>query len=296
MNISTPIDTIFPVIISASRATDIPAFHAKWFMQQLRQGFTIWENPYNKKKYTVSFEKTKFIVFWTKNFAPMLPYIKELDDLGLFYYIQYTLNDYETENWEPQVPQLIQRIQTFQALSEKIGKEKILWRFDPLLLTPITPLPILLQKVKNIGDILHPFTEKLIFSFADIAIYRKVQQRFNKHNIPWIEWNTATMQAFAASLAQLNTSWNLQLASCAEEIDLADFNISHNSCIDAQLIERISAKDNTIKEYFKTLQNQNFVKPLKDKGQRKLCRCAPSKDIGKYNTCGHHCIYCYANT
>lgn len=295
MNINSSHHTISPLIISASRATDIPAFHAEWFMQQLRQGFTIWENPYNKKKYTVGFDKTRFIVFWTKNFSPMLPFTMELDNMGLHYYVQFTLNDYETETWEPGLPTIDSRLQTFRQLSEKIGKERVIWRFDPLLLTPATSINTLLQKVKKIGDTIHSFTEKLVFSFADIAIYRKVQHRLKNHNLPWIEWDAESMRTFAEALVQLNTTWKLQLASCAEEIDLSTYKISHNSCIDEQTIVRIAAKDNAIQEYIKNSHAQNNGKTLKDKGQRKLCGCTPSKDIGKYNTCAHHCIYCYAN-
>ena len=95
-----------PVIISASRSTDIPAYFAKWFINRLEKGYCVWYNPFNQKPSYVSFAKTKVVVFWTKNPAPMIPYLPELDKRGIHYYFQVTLNDYEKENFEPNVPKL----------------------------------------------------------------------------------------------------------------------------------------------------------------------------------------------
>ena len=126
---------IAPIIISASRATDIPAFYPEWFMHRLKEGYVKWINRFNGQSKYVSFEKTRAIVFWTKNPEPFMRYLPELDDTGIHYYFTFTLNDYEAEKLEPNVPELKKRIDTFRRLSEKIGKEMVVWRFDPLILT-----------------------------------------------------------------------------------------------------------------------------------------------------------------
>ena len=134
------VEAIEPIIVSASRSTDIPAFYAKWFINRLCKGYCVWYNPFNQKPMYVSFAKTKVVVFWTKNPAPIIPYLPELDRRGIHYYFQMTLNDYENENLEPNVPTLEKRIDTFKRLSDLIGKEQVIWRFDPLIVTKdLTP-------------------------------------------------------------------------------------------------------------------------------------------------------------
>ena len=135
-----------PVIISASRATDIPAFYAKWFMNRLRAGYCIWYNPFNQKPMYISFAKTKVVVFWTKNPEPMIPFLPELDKMGIHYYFQVTLNDYVNEGFEPNVGPVEHRVEVFKRLANLIGKEKVIWRFDPLIVTPKLTARQLLSK------------------------------------------------------------------------------------------------------------------------------------------------------
>ena len=173
-------DATAPVIISASRSTDIPAFYAKWFFNRLEAGYCVWYNPFNQRPMHISFKNCKFIVFWTKNPEPILPYLKELDKRGIKYYFQFTLNDYENEKFEPCLPKLEKRIETFKELSQKIGKERVIWRFDPLILTPNLTTRDLLKRIWNIGNKIFGCTEKLVFSFVDVAAYKKVQNNFIK--------------------------------------------------------------------------------------------------------------------
>ena len=125
---------IAPVILSASRSTDIPARHAKWFMERLREGWFGWVNSFNQKRYAVSLENTRAIVFWTKHAAPLIPFLDEIEGRGFHFYFQYTLNDYEVEGLEPKIPALDRRIETFLSLSQKIGPSRVIWRFDPIIL------------------------------------------------------------------------------------------------------------------------------------------------------------------
>ena len=185
-----------PLIVSASRSTDIPAFYADWFFHRLQVGYSAWTNPFNGVKSYVSYVNTHFIVFWSKNPRPLLPYLHILKERNIKCYIQYTLNDYEQEKLE-RVPSLASRIETFKLLVEQLGKEAVIWRFDPMILTDDISIDDLLRKVQNIGDQLKDYTEKLVFSYADIGLYKKGKSNLEKSGIPYHEWEVAHMEEFA---------------------------------------------------------------------------------------------------
>lgn len=278
-----------PFIVSASRATDIPAFYTDWFFRRLDNGYLRWRNPFSGQDSYVSFANTRFIVFWSKNPAPLLSHLPTLKERRIGCYIQYTLNDYEAEGLEPNVPTLTQRIDTFRRLVDVLGFGAAVWRFDPLILTDSINIDTLLQKIARIADALVGYTEKLVFSFADIESYKKVSRNLRQSGIDYREWNEASMREFASRLSAMNRdNWNFRLVTCAERIDLSEYGIKHNRCIDPELISRLAPDDSVL---------QNFLYNAKtDSGQRKACGCILSKDIGAYNTCPHGCLYCYANT
>lgn len=309
-----------PVIISASRSTDIPAFFSKWFFYRLEKGYCTWINPFNQQKQYISFSKCKVIVFWTKNPEPIIPYLYILDKLGIHYYFQVTINDYVKEGLEPNLPTIETRIETFKKLSNLIGPDRIIWRFDPILIcSAISPRSIL-TKVWHIGNQLKGYTRKLVFSFVDIKAYRKVQNNliketslFTKDSVEYGEGTDTQRQEIIEGLCKLrdiweNDGWDLTIATCAESLNLESYGIEHNRCIDGELMEKVFGYDKTLVYYLRTgkLPEPNLFgdipetpetqKNLKDKGQRKLCGCMISKDIGMYNTCRHFCAYCYANT
>lgn len=304
-----------PLIVSASRSTDIPAFYADWFFHRLENGYSAWKNPFNGVKSYVSYENTRFIVFWSKNPRPLLPYLHILKERNIKCYIQYTLNDYEREKLE-KVPSLASRIDTFKLLVEQLGKGAVIWRFDPMILTDDISVDDLLQKVQNIGDQLKDYTEKLVFSYADITMYRKVKHNLEASGIPYHEWEIEQMEEFADKLSIMNRErgWNFQLATCGEKIDISKYGILRNRCIDGDLITRLAWCDKELMDFMKVkieninsslflpeeailLPNGHFFvsKHKKDQGQRPFCECMASKDIGEYNTCLHLCEYCYAN-
>ncbi len=277
------VDALAPMIVSASRATDIPAFYCRWFFNRLREGYLQWRNPYSGKYSYVSFDRTRFIVFWSKNPAPIVPYLPQLKERNIGCYFQFTLNDYVAEGLEPNVPSLAHRIETFKQIVEILGVGSVIWRFDPLILTNQISADDLLRKIKNISDQLSGYVDKLVFSFADIATYKKVGRNLTAAGINYREWTDSEMLEFAQRLSDMNLG--PELATCAERIDLSQYGISHNRCIDPDLIIRLAP------------ELQSEISHLKaDKGQRALCGCISSKDIGAYNTCPHGCAYCYANT
>ena len=309
-----------PVIISASRSTDIPAFYADWFFHRLKVSYSAWTNPFNGVKSFVSYEKCRFIVFWSKNPQPLLKYLDYLRERNIGCYIQYTLNDYEHEGLEKGVPSLDYRIDTFKLLVDKLGKGHVIWRFDPLILTDQIDLNDLLRKVENIGDQLQGYTEKLVFSYADIALYKKVKFNLEKNHINYKEWSISEMEEFAEKLSILNKKWKYKLATCGEKINIDKYGIVHNRCVDDDLMIRFAFHDKALMDFLgveiKTIENSLFgTEPIlanaiklndtlysikkkdnRDKGQRQFCGCMVSKDIGEYNTCPHLCDYCYANT
>ncbi len=314
------VDAQAPVIVSASRSTDIPKFYCDWFFRRLQIGYSAWTNPFNGVKSYVSYKDTRFIVFWSKDPKPLLNYLHILEEKHINCYIQYTLNDYVDEKLETGVPAVAQRIETFKRLVDRLGKGHVIWRFDPLVLTDKISMDDLLRKIEGIGDQLLGYTEKLVFSFADIASYRKVHNNLKANNINYIEWDTASMEIFAKKISELNKKWEYQLATCGEKIDISKYGIEKNHCVDDNLMIRIAHDDkelmdflgvaieyasfdvfggSTIPEGAVMLSESTYAvknKDNSDKGQREFCGCMMSKDIGEYNTCPHQCEYCYANT
>lgn len=291
-------NTLEPVVVSASRSTDIPAFYADWFLGRLKAGFSVWVNPFNQERYRVLFNDTRMIVFWSKNPKPMLERLDEVESLGFKqYYFQFTLNDYVTEGLEPNVPPVAERIDTFRHLARRIGKERVIWRFDPLLLSNYLTVDVLLEKIASIGHELQGATEKLVFSFADIQAYRKVAKNLSGTNCR--EFSSKEKIEFAKGLRDVNLSLGLEMATCAEDIDLSEYGIKHNKCVDDDLMVRLFHDDKKLMDFigaeYDLIDGWTIKKSKKDKGQRKACGCIVSKDIGAYNTCPHLCRYCYAN-
>lgn len=315
------VDAQAPIIVSASRSTDVPAFYADWFFHRLKVGYSAWTNPFNGVKSYVSYQDTRFIVFWSKNPRPLLSHLDYLKERNIGCYIQYTLNDYEEEGLERGVPNLSERIDTFKQLVDKLGRGRVIWRFDPLILTDVISIDTLLSKIECIGDQLQGYTERLVFSYADILSYRKVKANLEKSHIPYREWTEPQMLEFAERLAELNNKWGYTLATCGEKVDLLQFGIEHNHCVDDALIIRFAYEDKKLMDFLKvktfpmpvpnlfgesdSLPEDAIILPNntyathgdnRDKGQRLFCGCIVSKDIGEYNTCPHLCEYCYANS
>ena len=292
-----------PVVVSASRATDIPAFFAEWFSKRLTQGYCAWVNPFNAhQKMYVSFAQTRAFVFWSKNPKPLFKYLPQVEDMGIGYYFQFTLNDYEAENLEPGVAGLHKRVETFLELSQRIGPERVVWRFDPLLGGPKLPPELLLERIDRLADKLQGATKKLVISFADIAAYRKVQANLGRLGEGYRELTEAEIHTICLGLTKLRERTGLEIGTCAEDVDLMRYGIAHNRCVDDDLLARAYPSDAALLRFLGRTPADQFdlfasepAPAPKDPGQRKACGCIVSKDIGAYNTCPHLCTYCYAN-
>jgi DNA repair photolyase len=276
------------MIISASRRTDIPAFYADWFMKRVREGFFHRVNPFNSNQvsgFSLKPENVDAICFWTKNPRPLLKHLDELDQRGLKYYFQFTLNPYYSV-FEPNVPPLQERIETMIELANRIGSERVVWRYDPVILTSVTSVAWHLEQAEQIASQLNGFTRRMVFSFYDF--YGKGQGRLNKalegtgiklEDITSPEHKDA-LDKVARGFKGIADRHGFQIFSCSEDIDLASIGIQHGACIDGNLVSELFGVNTQDK---------------KDKNQRDECKCVESADMGIYNTCHFRCAYCYAN-
>lgn len=264
------------MILSVSRRTDIPAFYSDWFYQRIKEGNVCVRNPMNihqVSRLKLTPDIVDCIVFWTKNPEPMMKRLDEIENYS--YYFQYTINDYEKDA-EPFVPSLEKRLETFTRLSEKIGKERVIWRYDPIFFSDKYTPERHLESFSRIAERLSNYTEKCVFSFVDIYP-SKNSTNLSRLNVRPL--TPAALDSFAGGLSQTAKKYGLTLATCAEAINLEKHDIKHNSCIDRTLIERITG---------------SALKVGND-GQRENCGCVKCDDIGAYDTCTHGCTYCYAN-
>lgn len=265
------------MILSVSRRTDIPAFYAEWFMERLRQKYVLVRNPFNAhsiSRIPLSPENVDTVVFWTKNSKPIHKYLDEIDELGYKYYFQYTITPYKND-LEEKVQDKKEIVETFKKLSEKIGSEKVILRYDPVILSDNYTIDFHKKAFARLCDLLAPYTKKIVFSFLDD--YKKISKNIKQLNIK--EISAEEMCIMAEYFADTAKKYNLKIESCAEQIDLERFGINHGKCIDNELIEKITG-------YKLSVGRDN---------QRNACGCIKCIDIGEYNTCMHKCLYCYAN-
>lgn len=264
------------MIVSASRRTDIPAFYSDWLLNRIHEGYVLVRNPFNPKmvsRIDLRPEVVDCIVFWTKNPAPLLGKLDRLKEYN--YYFQFTVNPYGKE-LETHLPPLSRRLDTFKRLSDKIGREKVIWRYDPVLTNREYTIAFHQEKFAAIVGSLKDYTEKCMLGFIDH--YRHILPAVSKHAI--LPLQPGEIEKMAVSFRKTTDAFPpLHLETCTTKVDLSHLGIPAGLCIDDKLIERITGYP---------------IKARKDKNQRDICNCAESIDIGTYETCLNGCIYCYA--
>jgi hypothetical protein len=270
------------MIISASRRTDIPAFYADWLINRIRAGFCAVGNPARPKQVSrVSLrpEDVDVLVFWTRNPKPLIGRLAELDERGFRYYFQYTILA-NPRILDPKTPPLPEAMDTFKSLASRIGPDKVIWRYDPILMTNQTPEAYHLEKMAAIAASLRGYTKHLVISLCDM--YKHVEARFRRledKGAPIRLSKEPITDRLIRSIAQIAAENSMEVSSCAEDIEGLKQGIRPGKCIDDQLIERVFGIR---------------VTHQKDPHQRPACRCVISKDIGAYETCPFACLYCYA--
>lgn len=265
------------MIISASRRTDIPFFFSDWFYNRIRERYVCVRNPMNRNqvsKVSLDPEVVDCIVLWSKNPAPMVERLGELEDYR--YYFQFTLTGYGRDV-EPNLPDKRGKlIPTFRQLAHIVGPERVVWRYDPIAFSDKYTPEYHIRAFTTIAHELAGCTERCVISFVDV--YRKNKARLQSTGL--VEPPGRDLADFASRLVDVAGECGMTVGSCAERMDLSAVGVEHNACISRELVERLVGAP---------------IKVGKDKSQREECGCVQSIDIGSYNTCGAGCVYCYAN-
>jgi len=254
------------MVISISRRTDIPCYYTEWLMNRVRAGYAMTRNPmnYNQiRRVDLSPENVDCIVFWSKDPLNLIPYMSELNDMGYKYYFQFTLTPYGNDI-ERNLRDKCEIERTFITLSEMIGKNKIVWRYDPIIINDTLTVEYHKREFERMTELLSPYTNRVFISYVDI--YAKIKSDLIR---PISDMDITELNGFIKSVSKID------VRSCCDD------GLPKASCIDKELIESIIGKP---------LPNLK-----RDKNQRIGCTCCESVDIGVYNTCPNGCVYCYAN-
>ncbi len=262
------------MIVSASRRTDIPAFHFPWLLERMRLGFADVTNPFNARQVRrVSLRPgdADLFVFWTKDARPMEALLPEFEAFGIPYIVLYTLTPYD-EWLEPGIRDKDGIVLSFRRLADRIGPDRMAWRYDPIILTPGLPEDYHLAAFERIAGRLAGSAGRCITSFA--APYRRVRRRLE--SLGWSEPPPEARRRLLDRLAAAAAARGIPLQTCADDTPAAG---QPGACIDCGLASRIAGRD---------------LGAGRDPHQRPACLCARSVDIGAYGTCLHGCVYCYA--
>jgi hypothetical protein len=264
------------MILFVSGRTDIPAFYAEWFMKRVRAGFVDVRNPYYGQqvtRYKLTPDLVDCLVFCTKNPAPMLPYLEELQSFGFGLYFFVTITPYG-KDIEPHVPDKDHVLDTFCKLSGIVGKDSIGWRYDPILIDHAWTIERHIEAFSHMAAKLSGYTHTAVISFIDL--YEKV-----KLNYPEIKRISSDNQhRITASFVRIARTFGMSVKPCGEDKSLESLGADCSGCMTVRT--------------FETAIGQNLKVPPNPNNRRE-CACYLTGDIGAYNTCGHFCRYCYAN-
>lgn len=262
------------MILNTGSRTDIPAYFSDWFYNRIRAGYVLCRNPYYPSqvtKYLLNPEVIDMMVFCTKNPFPMLDRISLLSDFATFWFV--TITPYG-KDIEPYVPPKEQVINSFCQLSALVGRERMSWRYDPVFITDKYSVDYHIEQFSQMVKALSGFTDQCVVSFIDL--YEKT-----KRNFKGIRSVTASEQEMLiAAFSEIAKENGLQIHLCCENAGLVRENVDADGCMSKAVLEKaLGCK----------------LDVPKKKMARKECSCLLGADIGAYNTCGHGCLYCYAN-
>ncbi len=265
------------MIISASRRCDIPSHFGKWFVNRLQEGFVLVQNPYNTKRFSkvmLTPEAVDIIVFWTKNPLPFLQYLPKIDALGYPYYFEFTLTPYGKDT-ERNLPEKEILLDAFITLSHNLGKNRVVWRYDPIVIDEQHNIAYHEEKFSYMARRLCGSTNRCVISFVDG--YKNVTQRMGKN--PSDAVSRSNVHEISGLFSKIAKENGMEVVTCSEKYNLEKYGVQHGACIDKERIESILGCK---------------IVEKKDKNQREECLCLESIDIGTYNCCANGCCYCYA--
>ena len=262
------------MILNTGSRTDIPAFFSEWFFNRIREGYVLVRNPYYPRKvtkYLLDPDIVDCINFCTKNPDPMLPRIHELDGFGQFWYV--TITPYGKEI-EPNVPSVEQVIDSFQNLSRIVGLNRIGWRYDPIFLTEKYSPEYNIASFEKMAAALSGYTDVCVISFLDL--YEKTRRNFPAGK----EMEPKDRITLGKTFCEIGREYGIKIKSCAEGSELSPYGVDCSGCLTREVLER------AIGQKLRSGINSST---------RRSCSCLLNCDVGVYNTCGHGCVYCYAN-
>jgi len=269
------------MIISASYKTDIPAFYGEWFINRLDAGYCKMVNPYNKhqvSRISLRREDVDGFVFWTKNLGPFIKRLETVNQFGRPFTVLYTITAYHRA-LESYVVDSERSIQHMKTLAETYGPRVAVWRYDPILITSLTPIEFHLKNFDRLARDLEGTTDEVVISFAQL--YKKTLRHLDKaaheFGFDWEDPSDEIKLSLVAELAKIAKNHGMQMTICSQRQYLAP-GVKAARCVDARRLSDIGKR------------------PIraKLKGNRPDCKCYASTDIGEYDTCPHGCVYCYA--
>ena len=272
------------MIVSASYRTDIPAFYGAWFLKRLEAGFCQVANPYGGRPYEVPLagDRVDGFVFWTRNAAPFRPALERLAGDGVPFVVQYSLTAYPRP-LETSVVASGRTVAEMRDLAARFGPKAVVWRYDPVLATSLTPAGRHRETFARLAEALTagpaPATDEVVLSFAQI--YAKTRANTDRaarrHGFAWSDPPEEEKRALLAELAGIAAEHGLTATLCAQPALLAP-PLAAARCIDAERLSAVAGR----------------AIDARQKGNRPGCLCAESRDIGAYDSCPHGCVYCYA--
>ena len=263
------------MIINTGGRTDTVQYYTPWLLNRFREGFVYVRNPLFPNKvthYSLEPDKVDAVVFCSKDYRPILPYIREITERFNTYFF-YTITAYG-KDIEPGVPSIEESIETLIALSRIVGKERVAWRYDPVLLTKIYTIDTHRATFKSMAECLSPYIDRCIFSFVEL--YRKLE--FNMPEL--LPMTVEEMDCIAEILGSIASRYGIYIQTCGTNGDYSRYGIHSSGCITLDILGRA---------------NGISFRPLKHRGMRNGCHCIETRDIGAYDTCPNGCRYCYAN-
>ena len=263
------------MIINVGGRTDIVNYYTPWLINRIKEGYVYSRNPLfpnNISKINLSPDKVDCLIFCSKNYKPIIKYI---DKINKMYRIicHYTITAYG-KDVEPNVPSIDESINTLIKLSKIVGKEKIIWRYDPLLLTKNYSVDYLIKMYDYIASKVYNYVSKVVFSFVEM--YKKL-----KYNMPEIIlFKEEDKIKLVQEIGNISKKYNIRVQTCGTDEVYEKYGIQKSGC--------------TTKEFLETALGIN-LKNIKEGNMRKGCHCITTRDIGAYDTCINGCKYCYAN-
>lgn len=265
------------MIIQTGMRTDIPAFYHIWLLNRLKEGFVLVRNPYHPEsvtRYSLSPKVVDLIVFCTKNPEPMLPHMDALQPYGQYWFV--TITPYGKEI-EPNVPDKEKVMESFKKLSETVGIDSVGWRYDPVFIDGVYSIERHIAEFEKMARTLSGYTKTCVISFIDI--YKKVERNFPEIR----EVSKADRLRLGRELIEIGAEYGMTIRPCAEGNELEPYGADCAGCM-------------TVSTFETALHSHLDVPKRKNNQRNGQCACLLGVDIGAYDTCGHLCRYCYANT